>query len=95
MSAYLIAKIRITDWEQYQNYVKVTPGIIAKFGGKFIARGGESITLEGPEEDRRVVLVEFPSLETAKEFYYSKEYQEAIKIRENAAEGSLIIVDGV
>ncbi len=95
MPAYMIAKIKVTDPEQYKKYIAVTPGILAKFGAKFIARGGETITLEGPEETRRVVLVEFPSLDRAREFYASPEYQEAITIRANAAEMSMIAIAGV
>ena len=94
MTAYLIARVNVTDMEQYKKYVAVTPGIIEKFGGRFIARGGETVTLEGPEEKNRVVLVEFPSMEKAKAFYYSDEYQAAIQLRKDAATGSFIVVDG-
>jgi len=95
MPAYMIARIKVTDPEQYKKYIAVTPGILANFGAKFIARGGETVTLEGPEETTRVVIVEFPSLDKVREFYDSAEYQEAIKIREGAAEVSLVAVAGV
>lgn len=95
MPAYLIARIRVTDPEQYKKYIAVTPGILAGFGGRFIARGGETITLEGPEETSRVVIVEFPSLDNIREFYSSPEYQEAMKIRAEAAEVSMMAVAGV
>lgn len=95
MTAYLIARINVTDMEQYKNYMKLSPGIIQKYGGKFLARGGGLITLEGEEETNRVVLVEFPSSAVAQEFYQSDEYQAAIKVRENAADGQFIVIDGV
>lgn len=95
MSAYVIAKIQVTDWERYKEYVKATPGVIAKFGGRFIARGGETVALEGPEETRRVVLIEFPSMENAKAFYASAEYQSVMVLRSGAAEVQLIAVQGV
>jgi len=95
MPAYLIARINVTDPEQYKKYIAVTPGILAGFAARFITRGGETVTLEGPEETSRVVIVEFPSLDTAREFYASPEYQEAIKIREGAAEVSMVVVAGV
>lgn len=95
MTAYIIAKINVTDMEQYKKYTGVTPGVIKKFGGRFIVRGGETVTLEGPEETSRVVVVEFPSMEKLKEFYYSDDYQAAKKLREGAAETSFIAVDGV
>jgi uncharacterized protein (DUF1330 family) len=95
MSAYLIAMINVTDWERYKEYVKATPAVIEKFGGRFIARGGEKITLEGPEETRRLVLVEFPSLENAKAFYASPEYQSVLRLRIGAAEAQLIAIQGI
>jgi uncharacterized protein (DUF1330 family) len=95
MPAYVIARIDISDSERYKEYVKATPAVIAKFGGRFIARGGETVTLEGPAETRRVVLIEFPSLEQAKAFYDSPEYREAMKLREGAADASLVAVAGV
>lgn len=95
MASYVIAKIKVTDWDKYNEYMKVTPGIIAKFGGRFIARGGETVTLEGPEEKWRVVMVEFPDLDKAKEFYHSPEYSAARKIREGAALAQFVAVSGV
>jgi len=94
MAAYIIVKVNITNWDQYKEYMKVTPGVIEKFGGRFLVRGGDIITLEGPEETQRIVVVEFPSLEKAKEFYYSKEYTEAKKLREGAATASFLLIDG-
>lgn len=95
MAAYLLARVEVTDWDRYKEYTKVTPGAIAKYGGKFIVRAGEMVTLEGPEETRRLVLIEFPSFEKVKEFYYSQEYQEAKKLRAGAATGQFLVIDGV
>jgi uncharacterized protein (DUF1330 family) len=95
MAAYIIATINVTDWDRYKEYMKVTPGVIAKFGGKFIARGGEIVTLEGPEETQRVVLIEFPSLEKAKEFYNSEDYRKAKKLRAGAATAQFLAIDGI
>lgn len=95
MPAYMIARINVTDMEQYQKYTGVTPAIVEKYGGKFIARGGELITLEGEAETRRVVILEFPTKEQIVTWYNSPEYQEAIKIREGAATAQFIVIDGV
>ena len=95
MAAYMIARVNVTDWDQYNEYIKVTPGIIAKYDGRFIVRGGEMVTLEGPEEKWRVVVVEFPDLEKAKEFYYSREYTDAKKIREGAALAQFVAISGI
>lgn len=94
MAAYLIVRVNVTDMEQYKEYMKLSPGIIEQFGGKFIVRGGETITLEGPEETNRVVLVEFPSVEQARAFYDSPAYQHAISVREGAATGQFVVVEG-
>ena len=95
MSAYLIARVSVTDWDKYQQYMKVTPGIISKYGGKFIVRGGQTVTLEGPAEKWRIVVVEFPDLEKAKEFYYSQDYTDAKTLREGAALAQFVAVEGV
>ena len=95
MAAYMIARVNVTDWDKYGEYIKVTPDIIAKYGGRFIVRGGETATLEGPEEDGRIVVVEFPDLDKAKQFYSSPEYTAARKIREGGAEAQFVAVSGV
>ena len=95
MTAYLLARVEVTDWDRYKEYVNETPGVVKKYGGRFIARGGKVDTLEGTEEERRIVLIEFPSFEKAKEFYYSPDYQEAKKLRAGAALGQFLAIDGV
>ena len=95
MPAYLIARVDITDPEQYRHYLNATPSIIETYGGKAIARSTEPITLEGPEETRRIVILQFPTVEKAREFYHSPEYREARKLREGAATGELIVVEGI
>jgi len=93
--AYLIARVTITDPEQYRHYLNATPAIIEKYGGKAIAQSTDPITLEGPDETRRIVILQFPSVDKAKEFYHSPEYQEARKLREGAAVGELVVVEGI
>lgn len=95
MTAYLIVRMNVTDMEQYREYMKLTPAIIEKFGGQFIVRGGDVVTLEGEPESRRIVVVQFPSVEVAQSFYNSDEYQHAISVRKEAAEGQFIVVNGI
>ena len=95
MTAYLIIRVAVTDWDHYREYMALTPAALAKYQGRFIARGGESVTLEGPEESRRLALVEFPSLELAKAFYASPEYQAAKALRDGACEAEFIALDGL
>lgn len=91
---YMIARVRIDDMEQYRKYMAVTPGAIASHGGRFIVRGGRHETVEGETETDRIVVVEFPSYDAAKAFYFSETYQEAIKLRENAGAAQFVLVEG-
>lgn len=95
MAAYIIARMDVDDPSLLKDYLTATPPIIEKYHGKFIARGGSTITLEGPEETRRIVLIEFPSLQDAEAFYRSPEYSEARKLREGIAVAEFIAVDGL
>ncbi len=95
MAAYVIVRVEVTDPAQYRKYTEQTPATIAKFGGRFLVRGGEMETLEGPQETRRIVILEFPSLEQAKAWYASDDYQTVKKLRADAAQGELLVVNGV
>jgi uncharacterized protein (DUF1330 family) len=95
MAAYIIARVEVTDWEQYREYTKATPEAIARYGGKFIVRGGEIVALEGEPETRRLVVIEFPSLQRAQEFFHSPEYTRVKQLRLGAAVGQFLAVQGV
>jgi uncharacterized protein (DUF1330 family) len=95
LAAYLIALIDVKDPEAYRAYVARSPAVIAKYSGRFLARGGQSVTLEGDAVASRIVLLEFPTLEHAETFYASAEYQEAKLLREGAAVGRFFAVQGV
>jgi len=94
MPAYLVCRIRITDPVRYQDYTKLTPAAIARYGGRFIVRGAAPVALEGPPEHDRVVVIEFPSAERAREFWSSPEYAEAKAKRAGAATGQFLLVEG-
>lgn len=95
MVAYVIATVEVTDPVKYEDYKKLTPGAIAKHGGRFVVRGGASATLEGDWLPGRIVVIEFPSLDVAKRFYDSPEYGEARRARAGAATLRMIAVEGV
>ncbi len=95
MPAYIIARVDVTDPEKYEGYKERIPAAVTKFGGRFIVRGGNIITLEGPEETRRVIVIEFPSLDQAQAFYDSEDYQAAKKFRDGAAEAQFLAIEGV
>jgi uncharacterized protein (DUF1330 family) len=92
--AYLVVQVEVTKPAQYAEYTKLSPAIIEKFGGRFLARGGRTTTLEGAPAKSRVVVIEFPSFERAQEFYSSPDYQAARKVRAGAAEAQFVLVEG-
>jgi uncharacterized protein (DUF1330 family) len=94
MSAYLLSTIEIKDSAGYEEYRKLVGGPLAQYGGKFLVRGGEVEYLEGEWRPKRVVVVEFESLEKARAFYHSPEYAEAMKIRQRTSVSSVLIVQG-
>jgi uncharacterized protein (DUF1330 family) len=94
VAAYVIVKAEITDWDKFRQYLSESPRIIAQYGGKYIARGGEMEILEGDNTLKRMVIIEFPSLEKAREWYHSEEYQRIKQLRKGAATGSLIALEG-
>jgi uncharacterized protein (DUF1330 family) len=93
--AYLIVQADITHPEQYAAYVKVAPDIVSKYGGRYLARGGRSLTLEGPPARSRVVVLEFPSFDAARQFYDSPEYAEARKLRAGASDAQFVLVEAL
>ena len=91
---YVIVRITVTDPEVYKDYVAMASAAIKQYGGKPIARGGRYEPLEGEARPRNVIL-EFESYDAARTYYYSPEYQAAVKIRAPASIGELVLVEGV
>lgn len=94
MAAYIIAEVEISDAVVYSSYREKVPATLAKYGGRFLARGGPAEALEGAAP-KRVVILEFDSVAAAKRWYDSPEYREARAIRQKASTGRLLLVEGV
>jgi len=94
VTAYIVARIQVTDWSRYGEYVKHTPRVIDQFGGRFVVRGGEAAVLEGSDDGLRIVIIEFPSLDQARAFYASPEYAAVKALREDAGTGTFVAVEG-
>ncbi|HXM81779.1 MAG TPA: DUF1330 domain-containing protein [Burkholderiales bacterium] len=95
MPAYWVARSKINDPAAYKKYTDRIPGILARYGGKVLARGGRFRILEGPEKFHRFVVIEFGSLEQAVACHESAEYREAAAFRRGGAgEVELVIVEG-
>ncbi|UII19574.1 DUF1330 domain-containing protein [Fulvivirga ligni] len=95
MSAYAILDLEVFDTEKHLEYKNLAPGIIEKYEGKILIRGGESVVQEGEWNPQRIVVIEFPSYEKAIEWSNSEEYQKAIELRKKGAKTNAIIVNGV
>ena len=94
MAAYVIAEIDVTDPVGYEEYRRLGPPTIAAYGGKFVARGGKVEVLEGDWAPKRLVVLEFESVERAKKWWASKEYGAAKQVRYKTAITNMIIVEG-
>jgi uncharacterized protein (DUF1330 family) len=94
MAAYVIAEIEVMDQGAYDEYRKQVPATVTKYGGRFVVRGGKAETLEGGWSPKRIVALEFPSMEQAQKWYRSSEYAPLIKLRQRASRGKLILVEG-
>ena len=94
MAAYIIVEVETTDEALMAEYRKHTPGAIAKFGGKFIVRGGKTKTLEGGWTPSRMVVLEFPDYEKAEAFYDGEHYKPILEMRLKAGKSKAILVDG-
>jgi uncharacterized protein (DUF1330 family) len=94
MKAYLISEMEIHDPEAFARYREISSRTIAAHGGRFLVRGGAAEALEGGWEPKRIVVIEFPSMEAAKVWYRSAEYTPAIALRQGATTGRSILVEG-
>ena len=90
---YWVANVDITDPEGYKAYVAANAEAFRKYGARFLVRGGKAQCVEGKLRSR-VVVIEFPSLERAKEFFGSKEYSKVKKLRQGAATGQFLAIEG-
>ncbi len=91
--AYIIARIDVTDPTEYARYTASTPALAARFGGRFIARGGRFEAREGPARVRNV-LIEFPDFDSARAFYDDPAYRAILPHALAGAERELVIVEG-
>ena len=94
MPAYVLVEVEVLDAERYETYKRMVPPSLAAYGGRFLVRGGEAETLEGDWAPGRIVVVEFPSVERAKEWWGSQEYAEAKALRQATARTRMIVVEG-
>jgi len=93
MPAYILAEVEVTNPAGYESYRPLAGASVAQYGGKFVVRGGKAELIEGSNEPARIVVIEFPDTATAKRWYHSPEYQEALKIRLANSTGRVLLVE--
>jgi len=96
MSVYVLSEVEIKDPVRGDAYRTIAARTIEQYGGRYVVRAGKKQVLEGTwSEHEAVVIVEFPDEETAKRWYTSPEYAEALAIRQTALTRRLVLLDGV
>jgi uncharacterized protein (DUF1330 family) len=96
MAAYVIVEVDVTDPGPYEEYKRGVPATLEKYDGRFVVRGGRYETLEGEWQPQRIVVLEFPSFERARQWHASPEYQAILPIRQRHARTRfLTVVEGV
>jgi uncharacterized protein (DUF1330 family) len=92
---YVIAEITVTDPDAYKQYAAIVAPIAAKFGGKYLVRGGQTVAVEGDPPGGRIVVIEFDNLAAARAFEDSSDYQAVAPLRHKAARSRVFLVEGV
>ena len=95
MAGYLIADIEVTDPAGYEEYRRLVPPTLEKYGGEFVVRGGAHEVLEGEWRPRRLVVIRFESVARVKEWHASPEYRPALELRQRTARTNSIVVEGL
>ena len=95
MTAYVIVDIDVHDTVGYEEYKKLAPAIVESFGGKYLARGGRTEMLEGDWSPKRLVILQFESVEQAKKWVNSSEYSAARKMRLETTNSNMVVIEGL
>jgi uncharacterized protein (DUF1330 family) len=95
MAAYVVLDVEVQDPTQYEKYKSLAPQAIAAYGGRYLARGGMTETMEGRWTPSRLVLLEFPTMERARAWWGSREYAAAKALRQACARTEMVLVEGL
>jgi uncharacterized protein (DUF1330 family) len=94
MAAYIIVEVDVHNPEEYETYKRLTPPSLLPYGGRFVVRGGATETLEGNWSPTRIVVLQFPDKERARQWWSSPEYGPAKAIRQRTASTKMILIEG-
>ena len=95
MTAYVIVDINVHDPVRYEGYKKLAAPTVELYGGRYIARGGRTETLEGDWSPSRLVILQFESVEQAKKWLNSDEYRDIRAIRHETAHSQMVVIEGI
>lgn len=95
MPAYVIIDVNVRDRETYERYKQLASAAVAAYGGRYLARGGTTETLEGDWGPSRLVILEFPTMQQGRAWWASREYGPAKALRQSCAESEILLVEGV
>jgi uncharacterized protein (DUF1330 family) len=95
MTAYVVVDIEVTNPEEYKEYMRLAPPAVELYGGRYIARGEGTEVLEGEWIPKRLVIMQFDSVERAKAWLNSPEYSQARALRHRYAESNMVVIEGV
>lgn len=95
MAAYLIANVDVRDRDMFEAYRERVPAVIEKFGGRYLVRGGEIHPVEGDLGLKRLVVLEFPSMEAVRRFYESPDYAPLLQLRSDSTASNVVLVEGL
>ena len=91
---YIIGQVEVKDPEAYKEYIARAPATIAQYGGEYLVRGGDFEVLEGEWAHERTVVLRFPSVEAAKRWHASPEYEEPKALRNRVALTNMAVIEG-
>ena len=95
MSAYVISEVEPRDPVGWETYRTIAAKAIAQYGGRYLVRGGAAEAVEGGPPPKTLIIVEFPSMARARQWYGSPEYAEALKVRDlGALDRTLVFIEG-
>ena len=95
MAAYFIVDLEVTDRVRFKDYADAVPSTISAYGGRYLIAGGSVETIEGAWDPKRIIVIEFESLERAREWWGSEKYRELRELRRETSQAKILLVDGV
>jgi uncharacterized protein (DUF1330 family) len=95
MSAYVVVDIEVIDPVRYEDYKPLAHAAVTAWGGRYVARGGQTEVLEGEWQPRRLVILEFPTVQQAMAWWASDDYSPAKKLRQETARTNMVVVEGM